>query len=391
MKPLKQSAPVALSADELLAITFHELRTPISSINGYTSILLSQEMGQLNPEQRQTLKRVQELCQSLTTLTGNLLALAKSGKQKPHATREFVPVGQVGREVIRSLQGEIDRKRMQFLSHFPEKEVRFWGDANDITQIFLNLLTNAVKFTPSEGRVEASVTQEKDRMIIQVADTGVGIPPSERSKIFEEFYHVDHPEIGAPQGSGLGLAIVKRIIHANQGQIALTSRVGKGSRFRVALPIRSERQVLMEFLEEARDRARQMNQWMGLISCQLRALDRKAAPPEGSIDFLEQAFRTNLRKEDRIFRLGPDCLLGVLVTADLRGFQAMAERLERALPEEAVLRKHVVDQQLMWRLISMVAPKRGGKPGMLLKSIQQRLKKAWGDSSSPVAAPTRTG
>ena len=223
--------------EEFLTTTLHQLRTPLSSINGYTSVLLTGELGTLNSRQKETLGRVQEICRSMQRLIGKLLTLAQSGVQRSPLSKEFVDLNQVARDVLRLLQGEVRNKKLRLVIHLPAQRTRFWADPNDMTQIFLNLLSNAVKFTPKGGRIVLGLSNRSKKLSIPVADTGIGIPSEDVPKIFEGFYQGDHPEVGAATGSGLGLTIVKRIVDHYHGQVTLDSRVGKGSRFRVVLPI----------------------------------------------------------------------------------------------------------------------------------------------------------
>lgn len=369
--------------EEFLNTAFHDLRTPISSINGYASILVSGELGKLSPKQLESIKRIQELCQSSSDLIGNLLTLSKTDLRRSQKNKEFTHVVQVAEDVLRSLQGEVRRKKLKFVTHLPKEPLRFWSDPNDLTQIFLNLLTNAVKFTPTEGRVELTVENHSDFLNIEVSDSGVGIPPREISKIFDEFYHVDHPETGAQRGSGLGLAIVKRVVEAYHGKISVESEEGKGSRFLATLPIRSERKILEEFLSESALQAKERNRFLGLILFQMKAQDGKAsrlnkARGHEPFDFVEKALRENLRKEDRVFYLSEKSLLAVMVMVDPKGFTEVLDRLKRALRDEKDFQKLLTARRLQWRLAACLSPRRGDLPADFLQTAQQQLKEAWG-------------
>jgi hypothetical protein len=326
----------------------------------------------------------------MATLIGDLLTLTKVGAQRSQGLKEFVNVVQIAREVIRSLQGEVRRKKLRSAVHLPAEEIRFWIVPGDLTQIFLNLLSNAVKFTPPRGRVDLAVTQRAGGLEIRVSDTGVGIAPSELSKIFDEFYHLDHPEVGASQGSGLGLAIVKRITTAYQGKVTVLSRVGRGSRFQVVFPLRSERQVLQAFLVESWDQARQAGQAIGLVFCQVRIQDGKKSLKTDrygkALEILEKTLRDGLRKEDRIFRFSPGSLLAVLTVADSRGLSMAVRRLEDVLRKTPAVTTLVDSQKMQWRLVGMVASRRDTSPTRFLEASQARLKEAWGKHETLVSS-----
>jgi hypothetical protein len=297
--------------------------------------------------------------------------------------KEFILAGQVASDVVRSLQGEVRRKKLRLVLDVPKRDVRFWGDANDVTQILLNLLSNAVKFTPRGGRVEVRIAQRQEGLVIHVADTGVGIAPEELSKIFEEFYHVDHPEVGAQQGSGLGLAIVKKIIDGYQGQITVTSRLGHGSQFRVVLPVRSERQILQEFLSEVWTQAREAGKSTGLILCQLKGLKKASSNKPASdrnkepLTVLERILRGSMRKEDRVFHLSDSTMVAVVFIVDPKLFGSMVQRLESALRGALSNGKLLPFGHLQWRLTWLLAPRHGGSPTQFFHLAEERLKGSW--------------
>ena len=382
---MRNSTPLSASPFEgLYTTTFHELRVPISSINGYVSVLLTGELGRLTPRQREPLKRVQELCGRLTALIGNLLTLAKSGARQVQSVRKFLDVGQTVQEATRSLQGEVRRKRLRLVQRLPAQPVRFWGDANDLVQIVLNLLVNAVKFTPPRGRVEVEVALRPQEVLLQVSDTGVGISAADLPKIFQEFYHVDHPEVGAGLGSGLGLAIVRRVVDAYGGKIRVASRPGRGSRFTVTLPTRPERQLFEEFFEETWSQTKETGLSLGLILLQVRSEERRGTDgPAGrrsSLDAIEQILREHLRQEDRLFHLPGQVLLAVLVRLKPAAFSMLIQRLERTL-EESLRKRGMVPAGRgaaasgsgRWCLAAVLAPRRRCSPARLLDQARRKL------------------
>jgi len=371
----------AASLEELYATTFHQLRAPLSSINGYASLMLTGELGRLKPRQREPMERIQEICGSLTGTIGNLLALAKANVQRLNSAKSFVDVPEVAREVIRSLQGEIRRKKLRFVQQLPVKPVRLWADSGDLAQIFLNLLSNAVKFTPVKETVRVAVVLKDQNVLIEVSDTGVGISPGDLPKIFEEFYHVDHPETGAGSGSGLGLAIVKRVVDAYGGEIKVSSHVGRGTSFRVLLPIRTEEEVLGAFFEETWAQAKQEGKHVGFILLQVRrtatGAHEKAAAKR--LALLEQALKDCLRKEDRIFHIPRRQLLTVLVKVSREEFTVLTQRLERTVRDSAARGSNGVRQPVSWRWMTVLVPLRGS-PARFLELAQRRLARAWKSS-----------
>ncbi len=377
-----QKKPFAFS-EELFSVTLHELRTPVSSINGYSSILLTGELGALNQKQKEFVQRVQELCQFATTLIGNLLLLVKSGMHRPHTSKEFVRVNQVARDVIKSIQGEVTRKKLKLALNFPKTEALMWGDPRDVTQIFLNLISNAVKFTPNGGRIEILVSVRSRTIHVEIADTGVGISPKSLPRIFEQFYHEDHPEIGAPQGSGLGLAIVKRTVKLYRGKISVSSRQGKGTRFKIEIPIRSEQEVLQEYFQEIWSQARGSGQSIGVAFFQVKP---KAKEVEPFLKVLEKVLRDLLRQEDKILRVSQNEFLAVMVKVNPKGFQSIIERLQVGIRDNPVIGKSSGNSHYQWRMVSLLAPvKQGVSASRLLQTAAQKLKQAWSKDERDMA------
>ncbi len=289
-------------------------------------------------------------------------------------------VAEIAREMVRSLQGEIRRKKLRMIQQFPAKPVWLWADSGDLVQIILNLLSNALKFTPVKGVIRLGITPEKRHLVIEISDTGVGIPPEELPKIFDEFYHVDHPETGAGSGSGLGLAIVKRVVESYRGEINVSSRVGRGTSFRVRLPVRPEEEILEEFFGETWTQARREGQYLGLILLQVRRGSSGAAEKSTAklLSTLEQALKDCLRKEDRVFHLPGHQLLTVLVKVNRDGFSVLTQRLERAV-RDAAGKGAGSRRASLWKLVTLLVPRRGS-PARFLDLAQRRLDRAWKSS-----------
>lgn len=380
----KSLSPIS-SREQLVATIFHELRTPISSINGYALLLLTGEMGPLNTQQKETVGRIQELCQHTTTLTGNLLSLVKSESAPVRAGRELVDVRKVAETTLRSLDGTVNRKGIRMVSRLPEEEVRFWGEPGDLSLLLLNLLSNAVKFTPPRGEVRLDILRNGNgTLVLQVSDTGVGIAKADRSRIFQEFFHKDHPEVGANQGSGLGLAIVKRVVDAYGGKIQVTSRVGAGSRFRVLLPIPSERESMRNFLEEAWSHSREAGLSVGLILVQLRAKEGKkpgGTKVQALMRELKGTLEGCLRKEDRIFSQPEDILL-LAVVSQPKSFAAVSERIRNVLVQSEADRGGAEESRVRWRMVSQLVPRQSGGPAQFLQRVRHSLDSAWREKAA---------
>jgi len=211
----------------------HELKTPLTSIKGFVETLLD---GALHDERnnRRFLERVSDNVDRLSHLVTDLLSLARIEAQ---TDVERVPVDWqvILRDVVRRHQPEMERKRLTFEAD--EGSLVVFGDMEALTQVLENLLENAVRYTPDGGTLEVRLRREGERGVLEVADTGVGIPVQDRERVFERFYRVDKARSRQLGGTGLGLSIVKNLVLALGGDVSVESEVGRGSRFRVTLPL----------------------------------------------------------------------------------------------------------------------------------------------------------
>lgn len=222
---------------EFLATMSHELRTPLNAIIGYCGIMLEGMGGEVDDDARHMLKRVELNANRLLALINDVLDFAKmeAGRLKL-VSMAISPRSLVARwqEQVQVLASQNDLEfEINIASDLPDT---IYCDPDRITQIATNLLSNAFKFT-NEGKVRLSLKSYGDTWVIEVSDTGVGIPPESLNYIFEEFRQVDSSTTRSHGGTGLGLAIVRRLARLMGGEITCESTLGKGSTFTVTLPL----------------------------------------------------------------------------------------------------------------------------------------------------------
>jgi PAS domain S-box-containing protein len=222
--------------DEFIALVSHELRTPLTSIRGYTELLLDGEAGELGDDQRQFLGVVERNAHRLLHLVGDLLFLAQVEAGKLVLDVGAVDLGAVASEAVEAARPQAEAKGITLtLATGPVPLVA--GDRARIGQLMDNLVSNAIKFTPESGRVDIRVRALSKRALVEVRDSGIGIPANERQHLFQRFYRTSTATEQAIQGTGLGLAISKAIVEAHDGRITLTSEEDVGTTFRVELPL----------------------------------------------------------------------------------------------------------------------------------------------------------
>jgi signal transduction histidine kinase len=228
---------------QVVAVASHELKTPLSVIKGYVSLLRDGIYGDVPEEQAKILISVGEQTDRLARLIQQLLDISRfeagGGRLEvqPIQPHEFFSQFASSFEVL-ALQNEIDFT-IEVDESLPEE---LQGDPDRLSEVFGNLLSNAFKFTPREGRIKLTARPasrpDDEAVVIEVSDTGVGIPGEELPRIFEKFFQVENEAQPKSVGSGLGLAISKEIVDAHGGTITAESEVGRGTTFRVLLPLR---------------------------------------------------------------------------------------------------------------------------------------------------------
>jgi signal transduction histidine kinase len=224
---------------EVVSVASHEIKTPLSVIRGYVALLADGIYGQVNDQQKKTLEAVSDQVDRLTRLVHRLLDISRfeagGGRLELRRinVRDFLDELTSGFRVL-AFQNGIDFH----VDVAGDTPVNIEGDADRLNEVLGNLLSNAFKFTERGGRITLSACRDGTGVEVEVADTGVGIPPDKLPKIFEKFYQVENPAQPRSAGSGLGLAIAREIVEAHGGTIGAESAVGEGTRFRVTLPER---------------------------------------------------------------------------------------------------------------------------------------------------------
>ncbi|MEL7034256.1 MAG: PAS domain S-box protein [Cyanobacteria bacterium J06592_8] len=231
--------------DEFLANMSHELRTPLNAILGMTEVLQEEVLGNINSQQQKALETVERSGSHLLELINDILDVSKieSGQMELDCTS--VSIHHLCQSSLSFIKQQALKKRIQLEIKLPVGLPEVVVDERRIRQVLINLLNNAVKFTPSGGRITLEVTfpvqnteelSVKNPLQIAIIDTGIGIPPEKMKKLFQPFVQIDSALNRQYSGTGLGLALVKRIVELHGGEVELTSAEGIGSRFTIVLP-----------------------------------------------------------------------------------------------------------------------------------------------------------
>jgi signal transduction histidine kinase len=222
-----------------VSVAAHELRTPLAPIRGYVEVLLDEDVGRLNDDQREYLETVERSTRRLLTLTSNLLDVTRIETGRVELVLQPTDLSALVKAVAVEYGRQLEGRAQQFTLLIPSDLPPALCDEARAAQIIGNLLSNASKYTPQGGQIVVTVRPaEEDGFIkVSVADTGVGIPVEDQPKLFTRFFRAQSAVLTRASGAGLGLYIVRSLIELHGGRIWFESELGKGSTFYVTFPI----------------------------------------------------------------------------------------------------------------------------------------------------------
>ncbi|QWD10166.1 hypothetical protein G6713_05555 [Polynucleobacter paneuropaeus] len=221
---------------EFLANMSHELRTPLNSIIGFSELLKEKIFGDINPKQTEYVKNIYNSGKHLLDLINDILDLSKIESGEVNVFREIFSLNKAIQSCVAIVSERVKKNKLKLHVYISEGENLIYADERKIKQILLNLLTNAVKFTPEGGEIVVQAESTEAGIQVMVKDSGIGIDPKDQEKIFEEFKQVENHYTRKLEGTGLGLAVVKRLIDLQNGWLKLDSALGEGSSFTFFIP-----------------------------------------------------------------------------------------------------------------------------------------------------------
>ncbi len=221
---------------EFVASVAHELRTPLTSIKGYASILASGRMGDMSPEQKERLERIDRHSGELAKLINDLLDISRIESGKVGMDVKEIALSDFFKNILELISPQAEENDIEIKFEIPKGISAIYADNDHIRRVFINLLSNALKFTPPKGKISVIMKDEKDFIQTDISDTGIGIAPEDISNIFREFFRADNSINREKKGTGLGLSLCKKIVEAHKGRIWLNSTPNQGTTFSFTLP-----------------------------------------------------------------------------------------------------------------------------------------------------------
>jgi len=225
--------------DEFISVASHELRTPVTSIKGFLGLLVEEQTGPLNQEQRNYMDAIKRNTLRLERLVSDLLDVSRFESEMIGLERSNFNLFEVVDQVVAELQSESDGNPLRIRRSDSQENVSVYGDRSRISQILVNLIGNAIKYSGAGDAIDIEIvrpTQDSAVVQVNIMDQGPGIAPHDMERLFEKFFRADNSSTRSTAGTGLGLAIAKALVELHGGGIWAESELGKGSTFSFTLP-----------------------------------------------------------------------------------------------------------------------------------------------------------
>ena len=220
----------------LISNVSHELRTPLTHVKGYIDLMITGSLGPISNEQRQALEVSQKAAARLEAMIEDLIMFSLTSKGNFSIKQEEIDIGRLAGNAVNSATEKASERDVTVQAELEADLPLVQADSQKIAWVFSQLLDNGIKFTPAGGRVEVKIVKEAEKLVmVTVTDSGIGIPSSQISEIFEPFHQLDSSSTRRIGGAGLGLSLVRQIVEAHGSMLDVHSIEGHGTRFRFPL------------------------------------------------------------------------------------------------------------------------------------------------------------
>lgn len=232
VKSLREIETISKAKSDFISSVSHELRTPLTSVKGFSSLLADEKFGKLPEDAKKRLVKVDENVNKLMSIVNTLLDISRIESGKLEVKIAPFELTKLIKDVADFLGPQIESKSLKLILDVP-KNIDAYMDKSLIERVLINLINNAIKFTPDKGQIKVSCAKEADKITLAISDTGCGIKKDDLEKVFQEFYRTE--TTARIKGSGLGLSLVKKIIETHKEKIWAESEIEKGTTFHFTL------------------------------------------------------------------------------------------------------------------------------------------------------------
>lgn len=222
---------------EFVSLASHQLRTPLSAINWYTEMLINGDVGKPTPDQLKFLKEIYKGNQRMVDLVNALLDVSRIELGTFAIDPKNIKLNDLAHDIVKEMTHQAKLKKIEISENYQKDLPEILADPKLVQIIIQNLVSNAVKYTPEKGKVSLTITKKDPNILIEVKDTGMGIPKTQQDQIFGKLFRADNVRAKDTEGTGLGLYIVKAIVDQSGGSIRFESAEGRGTTFFVNLPL----------------------------------------------------------------------------------------------------------------------------------------------------------
>jgi signal transduction histidine kinase len=222
---------------QFVSMVAHELKTPVAAVQGFLKIIMDESLNVSYEQQKEYISRSIIRLKGLLDLVNDLLDISRMEMKTKQREIEKLDLVELINSTLQFLEIDLAKKGIEVVKKYQEEKIIFNGDQNEITRLFTNILSNAIKYNKDKGTITVNVYYTTNYINVEISDTGIGMKPEERAKLFQEFFRAKNEFTRGVSGTGLGLTIVRRIVDSYHGKIEVESEYGKGTTFKIQLPI----------------------------------------------------------------------------------------------------------------------------------------------------------
>ncbi len=228
---------IEMVKSQFVSMVAHELKTPVAAVSGFLKIIMDESLNVSYEQQREYISRSIIRLRGLLDLVNDLLDISRMEMKTKQREIEKLDLVELLNSTIQFLELELAKKGIEIIKTYQKENIYFNGDQNEITRLFTNILSNAIKYNKDKGEIAIKVFYSTNYINVEISDSGIGMKPEEKAKLFQEFFRAKNEYTRGVSGTGLGLTIVRRIVDSYHGKIEVESEYGKGTTFKIQLPI----------------------------------------------------------------------------------------------------------------------------------------------------------